>query len=130
MKVWLTLLLALPLCAQADIYLCTSATGHQSIQDRPCGKNQRQKAYVDEHRARAVPAPSRPLAGKPGVAVATEPEPKLRRNKSVICRLLDTEKAEAEAQIAGHAAPVAGENPRDNLLKIERQRSRVGCAVS
>lgn len=130
MKVWLLLLLATPLAAQADIYLCTNVAGHQSIQDRPCGKNQRQKAYVDEHRARALPQPSRPLAGKPGVATIAVPEPKLQRNKGVICRLLDTEKSEAEAQIAGRAAPPAGENPRDNLLKIERQRSRVGCAVS
>lgn len=51
----------------------------------------------------------------------------LQRNKTVICNLLNTEKSDALSQISGSAPPSPGENPRDNLVKIEKQRTRVGC---
>ena len=51
------------------------------------------------------------------------------KNRGVICQLLNREKSDTEAQIRGEAAAPAGEDPKDNLVKIERQRSRVGCAA-
>ena len=119
----------LPLPAQADIWLCLGADNKQSIQDKPCGKGLRQKSHVARG-ARVPIAPSvRPQAN--GFSPARKPpiEVGLQRNKAVICSLLNAEKTDALAQISGATPPSPGENPRDNLVKIERQRTRVGCDV-
>lgn len=134
-------LLALPILARADIYSCRTGNGNLSIQDRPC-KGKTERVYRDAPRPRKSSASSSAKSSgdgitttrnaatgagtaseKAGIAVGmTAP-----RNRQVICNLLDAEKQEAQAQIAGKAAAPAGENPNDNLVKIERQRSRVGC---
>ncbi len=113
--------------AYADIWLCVGANDKQSIQDRPCGKGLRQKSHVQDAPRRAA-ARSSNTAARP---VAKAPiEVGLQRNKTVICNLLNTEKSDALAQISGSSAPAPGEDPQGNLVKIEKQRSRVGCDAS
>ena len=108
--------------AHADIWLCVGDNGRQSIQYKPCGKGLREKSrIVDGQRRSTAPASRSVTAGKPPIEIG------LKRNKGVICQLLNTEKAEALAQIGGQSAAPPGENPKDNLLKIEKQRTRVGC---
>ena len=117
----------LPLPARADIWLCLGADNKQSIQDKPCGKGLRQKSHVSKgERVRIAPSVRSQASGvdatrKPPIEVG------LQRNRTVICNLLNTEKTDALAQISGSTPPAPGENPRDNLLKIEKQRTRVGC---
>ncbi len=118
-------LVALP--ARADIWLCVGANDRQMIQDKPCPKGARTKSHVQD-------APRRSAAAKPAGAPAGRSPSKappievgLQRNKGVICNLLNTEKADALAQISGSAKAAPGENPNDNLVKIEKQRTRVGC---
>jgi len=124
------LLLALALAAvalpvRADIWLCQGDNGRQSIQDKPCGKGMRQKSHVPETPPRrGSGAPRSASSGKPArtpIAVG------LDRNKGALCRLLDAEKRDALLQISGSAAAAPGEDPKDNLVKIEKQRTRVGC---
>lgn len=118
--------LALP--AQADIWLCVGDNNRQSIQDKPCGKGLRTKSHVpDALRSKSTAAAAANGAAKP--ASRTPIEIGLKRNKTVICNLLDTEKADALAQIGGTATPPPGEDPKGNLAKIEKQRTRVGCDV-
>jgi hypothetical protein len=121
-----TLALALP--AQADIWLCVAADGKQvtRIQDRPCDKGFNTKSHIVDAQRRSTPRTAAKPDGEPAVG-RTPIEIGLQRNKTVICNLLDTEKAEALAQISGSATPPPGEDPKDNLAKIEKQRSRVGC---
>lgn len=121
------MLLALAGPAQADLYLCVDDRGHRRIQDKPCPAGQRTDAQARERSSRASPAA--PVGGKaaPGKPVI---EVGIKKNKTVICSLLDAEKRDAEAQIRGEVVPPAGESPQDNLVKIERQRSRVGCDTS
>jgi hypothetical protein len=112
--------------AFADIWLCVGANNRQSIQDKPCGQGLRTKSHVVDAPRRSAVSGSRggaepKAAGKTPIAVG------LDRNRGVICQLLDAEKADAEAQIAGRMTPPLGENPQDNLGKIEKQRTRVGC---
>jgi len=126
LAVMLSLCTLLPLSARADIWLCLSPENKQSIQDRPCGKGLRQKSHVT-HGQRVQTAPtvrSQSSGQKSSVEVG------LQRNKAVICGLLNTEKSDALAQIGGGSKPPPGENPRDNLAKIEKQRARVGCDAS
>lgn len=115
-----------PCVAQADIWLCVGANNRQSIQDKPCAAGLRTKSHVQDlvRRGAAAPRPSEAGARAPS---KTPIEVGLQRNKTVICNLLNTEKADALAQIGGIAAPAPGENPKDNLVKIEKQRTRVGC---
>lgn len=119
----------LPMPARADIWLCLSADNKQSIQDKPCGKGLWQKSHV----AKGTRVPIAPAlrAQTNGLSPARKPpiEVGLQRNKTVICTLLNTEKSDALAQISGTTLPALGENPRDNLVKIEKQRTRVGCDV-
>lgn len=111
-----------PVPVQADIWLCVGANNRQSIQDKPCTKDMRIKSHVQDARRRStVVARSDHLPAKVPIEVG------LQRNKAVICNLLNTEKSEALAQIGGRSAPPPGENPQDNLSKIEKQRLRVGC---
>lgn len=117
--------LALP--AQADIWLCVGANGRQSIQDQPCGKGLREKSRVNDLRRSRIPVRSGNTAAPP--SSRTPVEVGLQRNKTVICKLLNTEKSDALSQIKGSTAAPPGEDPQDNLLKIEKQRSRVGCDV-
>jgi len=120
-------MLAIALPAQADIWLCVGDNGRQSIQDKPCGKGLRTKSHVaDGPVRRSSPAPRSTAAGSTQPA-KTPIEIGLQRNKTVICNLLNSEKADALSQISGSSAPPPGENPQDNLAKIEKQRSRVGC---
>ncbi|MES2683444.1 MAG: hypothetical protein V4650_07980 [Pseudomonadota bacterium] len=112
--------------AQADIWLCLGENDRQSIQDKPCGKGFRTKSHVPDSPRRGVVA-SRPTEAAARPASKTPIEVGLQRNKGVICNLLNTEKADALAQIGGSAAAPPGENPQDNLVKIEKQRTRVGC---
>ncbi len=116
--------LALP--AQADIWLCVGADDRQSIQDKPCGKGLRQKSHMADGPRRSGP-PARAVATTTQNTGKAPIEVGLQRNKTVICNLLDTEKTDALSQISGRSAPAPGEDPKDNLLKIEKQRSRVGC---
>ena len=112
--------------ARADLYLCVDGKGHRLIQDKPCKSGQRTDAQVKEQGARAAP----PVGGgkaRSKAAAAPAIEVGIRKNKTVICQLLDGEKRDTEAQLRGEKAPPAGESPKDNLVKIERQRSRVGC---
>jgi len=111
--------------AQADIWLCVGANDRQSIQDKPCGPGLRQKSHVQDLQRRGggpapVAAPAR-TTGKAPIEVG------LQRNKAVICNLLNSEKTDTLAQINGSAAPPPGESPQENLAKIEKQRTRVGC---
>ena len=126
-----SLLAAICLCllvstAQADIWLCQGENGRQSIQDKPCGKGLRTKSHVPDSPRRGVVA-TRPTEAAARPAGKTPIEVGLQRNKGVICNLLNTEKTDALAQISGSAAAPPGENPQDNLVKIETQRTRVGC---
>lgn len=113
----------LPLSASADIWLCLGADNKQSIQDRPCGKGLRQKSHLANGQRVQIERSTRSQTGGQKSSV----EVGLQRNKAVICNLLNTEKSDALAQIGGGSAPPPGENPRDNLAKIEKQRARVGC---
>lgn len=117
--------------AQADIWLCQADNDRQSIQDKPCGKGMRTKSHVPDapRRSGGGERSSAPrMAGKPAGAGSKTPiEVGLKRNKTVICTLLDTEKSDALAQIGGSSPPPPGEDPKGNLVKIEKQRSRVGC---
>ena len=117
--------LALP--AQADIWLCVGANDRQSIQDKPCGKGLREKSHVTDLRRSRIPVRAESRSVQP--ASRTPSEVGLQRNKTVICKLLDTEKSDALSQIKGSAAAPPGEDPQDNLIKIEKQRTRVGCDV-
>ncbi|MDP3858898.1 MAG: DUF4124 domain-containing protein [Stagnimonas sp.] len=111
--------------ARADLYLCVDGGGHRLIQDRPCKTGQRTDAQVKEHGSRAAPPVT---SGRSRAAAATPViETGIRKNKTVICQLLDGEKRDTEAQLRGEQPAPAGESPKDNLVKIERQRSRVGC---
>lgn len=112
--------------ARADLYLCVDDKGHRLIQDRPCKTGQRTDAQVKEHGARALP-PATGGKARSTAAAAPAIDVGLRKNKTVICQLLDGEKRDTEAQLRGERPPPAGESPKDNLVKIERQRSRVGC---
>lgn len=120
----LSCLLAAP--ARADIWLCVGANDRQSIQDKPCAKGMRTKSHVPDAVRRSPPA-SRPTEAGSRPVAKTPIEVGLQRNKAVICNLLNTEKADALAQISGSSAAPPGENPKDNLGKIEKQRTRVGC---
>jgi len=111
--------------AQADIWLCVGANGRQSIQDKPCAKGMQQKSHVPDGPRRSPAARSEGAASK-GPA-KTPIEVGLQRNKAVICNLLNSERADALAQIGGSVAPPPGEDPAGNLVKIEKQRTRVGC---
>ena len=117
--------LALPV--QADIWLCVGANDRQSIQDKPCGKGLREKSHVTDQRSSRSPVRAVGTGTQP--ASRTPIEVGLQRNKTVICKLLDTEKSDALLQIQGRTAAPPGEDPKDNLLKIEKQRTRVGCDV-
>lgn len=117
-----------PCAAQADIWLCMGANDRQSIQDKPCGTGLRTKSHLQDAPRRGA-APPRPRDAGTRASSKTPIEVGLQRNKTVICNLLNTEKADALAQIGGVAAPAPGENPKDNLVKIEKQRTRVGCDV-
>ena len=121
--------LALAAPAYADLYLCSDAEGHRRIQDRPCAAGQRADAHVRDKSVSGQPAAPAQARAKAAVTPAAA-EVGIRRNKGVICQLLDAEKRDAEAQIRGEAPPPVGESPKDNLVKIERQRSRVGCEAS
>lgn len=126
-----TLAMACLTPAQADIWLCVGANDRQSIQDKPCPKGMRTKSHVPDAPRRLPPHGPRPevVTGKP--EPAKKPiEVGLQKNKNVICKLLNTEKAEALAQIGGTLKAPPGEDPKDNLGKIEKQRTRVGCDVS
>lgn len=118
-------LMALAPAARADIWLCVAENGRQSIQDKPCAKGTQQKSHVADSPRRASAARVEGAAprspGKPPIEVG------LQRNKAVICKLLDSERADAMAQIGGSLAPPPGEDPSSNLVKIEKQRTRVGC---
>lgn len=118
--------LLLPLSVQADIWLCIGANNRQSIQDKPCVKGMRTKSHVPDAPRRGGVTPQAEIAAAkaPGKAPI---EVGLQRNKTVICNLLNTEKSEALAQIGGQSAPPPGEDPQNNLSKIEKQRMRVGC---
>lgn len=118
--------LALPV--QADIWLCVGANGRQSIQDRPCGKGLREKSRVSDLRRSRIPV--RAESAGTQAANRTPIEVGLQRNKTVICKLLNTEKSDALLQIKGSTAAAPGEDPQDNLIKIEKQRTRVGCDAS
>lgn len=128
-------LLLLAGTAQADIYRCRNAQGEQSIQDSPCASGSKlQKVYRDDENRpapRRVKPISKPQGGgevaSSGNAGGVPVGLKNQRNKTVICGLLDAEKRDAQAQIAGTQAPPVGENPSDNLAKIEKQRTRVAC---
>lgn len=115
----------LPPVAQADIWLCVGETGRQSIQDKPCGKGMQQKSHVPDSPRRSNAARSEGAAAK--APAKTPIEVGLQRNKAVICNLLNSERADALAQIGGSATPPPGEDPAGNLVKIEKQRTRVGC---
>ena len=117
--------LALP--AQADIWLCVGANDRQSIQDKPCGKGLREKSRVTDLRRSRIPVRAESAATQP--STRTPVEVGLKRNKTVICQLLNTEKSDALSQIKGSTAAPPGEDPKDNLIKIEKQRSRVGCDI-
>ncbi len=121
----LTGLLALTSGARADIWLCVGENGRQSIQDKPCGKGMQQKSHVPDGPRRAAPARSDGSASK--APAKTPIEIGLQRNKTVICNLLNSERADALAQISGTLAPPPGEDPAANLVKIEKQRTRVAC---
>lgn len=127
LRPWLLALLLLSAAgvARADLYLCVDAEGHRIILDKPCKSGQRTDAQVKERGSRAAP----PAASGKARASASTPaiEVGIRKNKVVICQLLDGEKRDTEAQLRGEKPPPAGESPKDNLVKIERQRSRVGC---
>ena len=128
------LLLALALPASADIWLCVGANDKQSIQDKPCGKGKRTKSHVPDapRRANGATGPRAAAGGASGSTAGSKTpiEVGLKKNKAVICKLLDSEKADALAQIGGTLAAPPGEDPKDNLAKIEKQRTRVGCDVS
>lgn len=110
--------------ARADIWLCLGANDRQSIQDKPCGPGLRQKSHVQDVQRRSTGS----VQGTSSRASSKAPiEVGLQRNKAVICNLLNSEKTDTLAQISGSAAPPPGENPQDNLAKIEKQRTRVGC---
>lgn len=117
-------LLLISSAASADIWLCISPQDRQSIQDKPCGKGFRTKSHVPDA-ARSAAPPGRTATAAP--VSKTRIDVGLQRNKTVICNLLDTEKAEALTQISGSSTAPPGENPSDNLVKIEKQRTRVGC---
>jgi hypothetical protein len=123
-------LLVSPAWAANGIYLCVGENQRMSIQDKPCGAGMRTKSYLPDaprHSGGNV-TPKERIAS--AVAnTSTVKEPKLQRNKGVICGLLNTEKTEALAQINGSLAPAVGEDPKNNLAKIEKQRARVGCDV-
>lgn len=121
----LTLLLTVG-AARADLYLCIDGAGHRLIQDRPCKSGQRTDAQVKESGARAA-TPVTVGKARTAAVPASVAETGIRRNKTVICDLLNREKRDTEAQLRGENPPPAGESPKDNLVKIERQRSRVGC---
>lgn len=122
----LVCLSALALPAQADIWLCVGANNRQSIQDKPCASGFKQKSHVPDAPRRSASARTADgSAAKP--ASRTPIEVGLQRNKAVICQLLNTEKADALAQISGTATAPPGEDPKGNLIKIEKQRTRVGC---
>ena len=128
----LALLLALATgAAQADLYLCLDRTGHRRIQDKPCAGGQRTESHAKERGSgsRALPPP--PAGGRRAASSSgkTPIDIGIDKNRGVICQLLNREKSDTEAQIRGEAAAPAGEDPKDNLVKIERQRSRVGCAA-
>ena len=113
--------------AQADIWLCVADNGRQSIQDKPCGQGMRQKSHMpDASRSRSAAAPT-VASSRPS---SVNREAGLQRNKGVICKLLNTERSDALMQISGAAQPPPGEDPKDNLAKIEKQRTRVGCDAS
>lgn len=123
---WLATLLLAAGVARADLFLCVDDRGHRRIQDKPCPNGQLAQAHIREKGSRApatAPAARSGAAGKPAIEVG------IKKNKIVICELLDAEKRDTQAQIRGEAPAPAGESPQDNLLKIERQRSRVGCDV-
>lgn len=132
MRVALALLFALATgAAQADLYLCIDGAGHRRIQDKPCPSGQRTESRAKERGtgSRALPPPP---AGGRRAASSTGKTPidiGIDKNRTVICQLLNREKSDTEAQIRGDSAAPAGEDPKDNLAKIERQRSRVGCAA-
>ena len=131
LKVSVLLLFSLLLAdrAYADVFLCAQPGGHRSIQDRPCKGNQKTEARVAENGAASrADVGIKPVARSASKTASAETKP--IRNKLLICGLLDTERGEAMAQIGGSAPAPVGENPRDNLVKIERQRSRVGCDAS
>lgn len=126
----LVLVCAVPRTAMADIWLCVAANDRQSIQDKPCAAGMRTKSHVLDAPRRAAASSQQPTSaegrtpGKPPIEVG------LQRNKTVICNLLNSEKADALSQINGQSAPPPGENPQGNLVKIEKQRTRVGCDAS
>ncbi len=114
--------------AGADIWLCVGGNDRQSIQDKPCGKGMRTKSHVpDAPRRSPAHGPRADAAAGKALGKKTPIEVGLQRNKTVICNLLNTEKADALSQISGSSAAPPGEDPKDNLRKIEKQRSRVGC---
>lgn len=128
----LGLLLALAAgAARADLYLCLDGGGHRRIQDQPCPGGQRTESHAKERGtgSRALPPP--PAGGRRAAASSTKApiDIGIDKNRGVICQLLNREKRDTEAQIRGESAAPVGEDPKDNLLKIERQRSRVGCAA-
>ena len=122
----LSLSCLLPSVASADIWLCVGANDRQSIQDKPCTKGMRQKSHVPDAPRRSPPA-TRPTEAGTRPVNKTPIVVGLQRNKTVICNLLNSEKADALAQIGGTAPPPPGEDPKGNLVKIEKQRTRVGC---
>lgn len=112
--------------AQADLYLCAKDGARRMIQDQPCAAGARVEARVREKTSSAPPAVST-ASRKAGSSKASSIAVGVERNRGVICGLLDTEKQEALAQIAGQASTPDGEDPKTNLVKIEKQRGRVGC---
>ncbi len=117
----------LPGAASADIWLCVGDNDRQSIQDKPCAKGFRQKSHVPDAARRIAPTARQDNAAARAVSKPPPIEVGLQRNKTVICNLLNTEKTDALAQISGSLPPPPGENPQGNLVKIEKQRTRVGC---
>lgn len=123
--------------AYAALYACQPPEGSLVLQAIPCAKGSAQRARVDD--GEALPSnpvkPAKKSAGSDNRRQSSQPTSaatpvKGMRNKTIICQLLAVEKTDAQAQINGSQAVPAGESPRDNLAKIERQQQRVGCEAS
>lgn len=131
----MALLLAAVGTAQADIFMCVGEGGHKYIQSDPCGRGQSlQKRYSD---GKPVKKPAKVAKSKGssggqnghnGGTVARSEIFDPASNRQIVCAALDEEKALAERAIKGEKVDLpAGEDPKQNLVKIERERGKVGC---